>query len=290
MSNKSVYFTEYKISTITCNANIGENIYIDLSLLYNYITPKIEDNNIIWIQNSSDESKGINPKKIRKSKKDKKKKTRFDNQITILYQINKTYRPNIKIFKNGNIQLTGINRLESDVENISKHIINEIKNAYNINEKINLNSEKETKEEFFNKLKFDNFKIRMINTDFKTYTNKELTDRFYIRRKELHNTLINSKYNNKSSFQPGIYQGVKLEYYYNRYNDNGICQCKVHNFNKKNNVSDCKKVTIAIFESGSILITGGVNFDQVNKAYNHITNIIRENVDTIHKKKINLEN
>ena len=137
MSNKSVYFTEYKISTITCNANIGENIYIDLSLLYNYITPKIEDNNIIWIQNSSDESKGINPKKIRKSKKDKKKKTRFDNQITILYQINKTYRPNIKIFKNGNIQLTGINRLESDVENISKHIINEIKNAYNINEKIN---------------------------------------------------------------------------------------------------------------------------------------------------------
>ena len=99
MSNKNVYFTEYKISTITCNANIGENIFIDLSLLYNYITPKIEDNNIIWIQNSSDESKGINPKKIRKSKKDKKKKTRFDNQITILYQINKTYRPNIKIFK-----------------------------------------------------------------------------------------------------------------------------------------------------------------------------------------------
>ena len=290
MSNKKVYFTDYKVSTITCNANIGENIFIDLSILYDNITPIFENNNIIWIQNSSDEYKGINPKKIRKSKKEKKKKTRFDNQITILYQINDTYRPNVKIFKNGNIQLTGINKLESDVENISNYIINEIKKAYIINKKINLNYEKEGQEEFFNKLKFDNFKIRMINTDFKTYTNPECTDRFYIRRKELHNILINNKYNNKSSFQPGIYQGVKLEYYYNPYNDNGICQCKVHNFSKKYNISDCKKVTVAIFESGSILITGGVNFDQVNKAYNHITNIITDNVDIIHKKKINFEN
>jgi len=290
MSEKSVYFTPYKVSTITCNANIGENVFINLSILYENISPVLENNNIIWIQNSSDESKGINPKKIRKSKKEKKKKTRFDNQITILYQINDNYRPNVKIFKNGNIQLTGITKIDYDVENISNYIINKIKYIYTINNKINFNYETETKEEFFNKLNYQNFKIRMINTDFKSFTDEKLENKFYIRRKELHNLLINQKYNNKSSFQPGIYQGVKLEYYYSSINNNGICKCKIHNFSKKNNLSDCKKVTIAIFESGSILITGGINFDQVNMAYNHITNVIKDNIDIIQKKIINLEN
>ena len=290
MTEKIVYFTPYKVSTITCNANIGENLFINLSVLYNNINPILENNNIIWIQNSSDECKGVNPKKIRKSKKDKKKKTRFDNQITILYQFDKTYRPNIKIFKNGNIQLTGINKVESDVDDIANHIINKIKNIYEIDNKINLNYEKENKNEFLNKLNYGNFKIRMINTDFKTYCDPDLKEKFYIRRKELHNLLISEKYKNKSSFQPGIYQGVKLEYYYNPYNNSGICQCKVHNFNKKNNISECKKVTIAIFESGSILITGGINFDQVNKAYEHITNIIKDNIKIIKKNKINIEN
>ena len=72
-----VYFTEYKVSTITCNANIGNDIDIDLSLLYEYITPNEENNNIIWIQNLKDNcqfTKGIYPKKIRKSKKKNKKK------------------------------------------------------------------------------------------------------------------------------------------------------------------------------------------------------------------------
>ena len=41
-----VYFTDYKVSTITCNANIGNDIDIDLSILYEHITPSEENNNI----------------------------------------------------------------------------------------------------------------------------------------------------------------------------------------------------------------------------------------------------
>tara|TARA_Y100000389_G_scaffold131621_1_gene129027 strand:+ start:1102 stop:1974 length:873 start_codon:yes stop_codon:yes gene_type:complete len=288
MELDKIYFTPYKVSTITCNANIGTDIFIDLSILYDNIIPLSENNNIIWIQNSSELSKGINPKKIRKSKKDKKKKNRFDNQITILYQFNINYRPNIKIFKNGNIQLTGINKLNGDVEIIANYIINIIKNIYNIDNKINNNYENETKDEFFNKLKYNNFKIRMINSDFKTFIDPEFKNKFCIKRKEIHNLLISDKYKNKSSFQPGIYQGVKLEYYYNPYNSTGNCQCYIHNFNKKNNMSNCKKVTIAIFESGSVLITGGINVDQIEKAYLYITQVIKDNIKIIQKKGINL--
>ena len=68
----NVFFTPYKVSTITCNSNIGINIDINLSILFNNITPIDNINNIIWIQNlkNNDEfSKGFYPKKIRKSKK-----------------------------------------------------------------------------------------------------------------------------------------------------------------------------------------------------------------------------
>ena len=281
-----VYFTEYKVSTITCNANIGNNIDIDLSILYEHITPNEENNNIIWIQNLRDNSqftKGTYPKKIRKSKKKNKKKNRFDNQITIIFKIDTNYMPNIKIFKNGNIQLTGIKKTK-DTDYIAYHIINKIKDIYN---NIDKNIDKNNNNDFINSLEYSNFKIRMINTDFKTYTDDKLINKFIIRRKELHNILISNKYNNKSSFQPGIYQGVKLEYYYNKNND-GICICEFHSFNKKNINTDCKKVTVAIFESGSVLITGGITFEQVQKAYEYITSIIKDNAETIYKPQLNI--
>ena len=281
-----VYFTNYKVSTITCNANIGNDIDIDLSILYEHITPSEENNNIIWIQNLRDNSqftKGTYPKKIRKSKKKNKKKNRFDNQITIIFKIDINYMPNIKIFKNGNIQLTGIKRT-NDTEYIAYHIINKIKDIYN---NIDKNIDKNNNNDFISSLEYSNFKIRMINTDFKTYTDDKLKNKFIIRRKELHNILISKKYNNKSSFQPGIYQGVKLEYYYNKNND-GKCICEFHSFNKKNISTDCKKVTVAIFESGSVLITGGITFEQVQRAYEYITSIIADNAETIYKPELNI--
>lgn len=286
MSN-DIYFTPYKVSTITCNAYLGKEISINLSLLYEKIDPLEKDDEIIWIQNLKDNMefvKGIYPKKIRKTKKINKKKNRFDNQITIIYRFNKDYKPNIKIFKNGNIQLTGIKNLETDPKIIGDKIINKIKEIYNEKKEIDMLNDTD----FLKKLEFNNFKVRMINTDFKTYYDKDCKEKFNIRRKELHNLLISEKYNNKCTFQPGIYQGAKLEYYCNEYND-GICRCKNHSYNKKIENSDCKKVTVAIFESGSILITGGITYEQVDKAYNFITNIIKKNILILNKPKINIE-
>lgn len=286
MSN-DIYFTPYKVSTITCNAYLGKEISINLSLLYEKINPLEKDNEIIWIQNLKDNMefvKGIYPKKIRKTKKINKKKNRFDNQITIIYRFTKDYKPNIKIFKNGNIQLTGIKNLETDPKIIADKIINKIKEIYNEKTEIDMLNDKN----FLTKLEFNNFKVRMINTDFKTYYNKDCKEKFNIRRKELHNLLISEKYNNKCTFQPGIYQGAKLEYYCNEYDD-GICRCKNHSYNKKIENNNCKKVTVAIFESGSILITGGITYEQVDKAYNFITNIIKKNISLLNKPKINIE-
>lgn len=292
-----VYCTPYRVSTITCNADIGDNINIDLSILFDNIDIKQDDKSFIWIQylkENLDNFKGIYPKKKRKSKKDASKKNRFDNQITVIYKINDTYMPNVKIFKNGNIQLTGIRNYE-DTELIVNCIIDEIKKIFIINGNILINSAD------INKLKYQNFKIRMINTDFKVFIDKESKEQYHIRRKELHKLLINEEYNNKCSFQPGIYQGVKLEYFWNlnNKNNNGICGCTNHCFGKGNGktINNCKKVTVAIFESGSILITGAVAFEQVDDAYKYICDILVKNEKIIRKPnllelyddKINLE-
>jgi TATA-box binding protein (TBP) (component of TFIID and TFIIIB) len=289
MQEENIYFTPFRVSTITCNADIGNDINLDLHKLFQNIQLSEADNNsFIWIQHMKEDdehSRGTYPKKKRRSKTENKK-SRFDNQITAIFRYNADYMPNIKIFKNGNIQLTGIKDTKHP-QHIVEHVIANITKIYNdIDKKIIVTHADDTNP--IARLVYQNFKIRMINTDFKIYQDKDLTNRFNIRRKELHNILIGSNYNNKSSFQPGIYQGVKLEYFWNSSHrqKNGICHCASNCFGKNTGHGDgnCKKVTVAIFESGSILITGGITFEQVNDAYAYICNVIKENKSTIKKQ------
>lgn len=279
----NIYFTNYKVSTITCNVDLGVNI--DLIVLYEKFNIT-EKSNFIWIYypkiTDKENQRGIYPKKKRNTKKVSIKKTSFDNQVTILYKLDNY--PNLKIFKNGNIQITGV-RDKEDVKKIVDLIIEEIKNIH----KEHKISSCENLEE---KIGFYNFHIRMINTDFKTFNDKEMTDKFLIRRKVLHKILISDVYNNKCSFEPGKYHGVKLEFFWNlnKEKQNGICCCNEHCFGKGkgNGNKDCKKITIAIFESGSVLITGGVSFEQINYAYDYITDIFKTHKEEI--KKTDLSN
>ena len=216
------------------------------------------------------------------------KKNRFDNQVTVIYKFSDKYIPNVKIFKNGNIQLTGIKDIK-DTEYIVNHIISDITLIYNnIDKNIIVNVEPD----YVLDLKYQNFKIRMINTDFKVYSDPEFKNGFEIRRKEIHKLFINDEHNNKCSFQPGIYQGVKLEYFWNinNKNKNGICSCPKYCYGKGSghNIGDCKKVTGALFESGSVLITGGITFEQVNETYKYICDFLEKHKDLIKKPQPNM--
>ena len=168
---------------------------------------------------------------------------------------------------------------------IVNEIITEIKNIYKTKPEIS------STEDFINKIGFYNFHIRMINTDFKTYCDKDNSEKFLIRRKVLHKILISEIYNNKCSFEPGKYHGVKVEFFWNNKNEiqEGICSCSNYCFGKGtgNGDKDCKKITIAVFESGSVLITGGVSFKQIDDAYNYITKIFKSHRDQIKKIDLN---
>jgi len=256
--------TPYRVSTITCNASITTTI--DLVKLFENInlTDDITTSNgFIWIENGL-KKRGTYPKK----RKESKQKKCFDNQITVIYKYLDGYYPNIKIFRNGNIQMTGI-RTEEDGKKVVNIITEELKKLTD-----SYNDIVGNKNDIVNK----DFTIRMINCDFGIP--------FKIRRKNLHQLLISPKYGNTCSFQPLTYPGVKLQYYWNKkQNNNGICQCNKICYGKGNGNGDgeCKKVTIAIFDSGKILITGANSFEQVNKAYEFICNVIINNKDDIKK-------
>jgi TATA-box binding protein (TBP) (component of TFIID and TFIIIB) len=251
------------------------------------------DKGIVWVQfmkNGTDVSKGVYPKKRRKSKKNTMKKNRFDNQVTVIYKFNDKYIPNVKIFKNGNIQLTGIKDIK-DTEHIVNHIISDITEIYNNIDKNIIIDAADAVPDYVLDLKYQNFKIRMINTDFKVYTDPEFKKGFEIRRKEIHKLFINDEHNNKCSFQPGIYQGVKLEYFWNinNKNKNGICSCPKYCYGKGTgqNIGECKKVTGALFESGSVLITGGITFEQVDETYKYICDFLEKHKESIKKPQPN---
>jgi|SaaInlStandDraft_1057018.scaffolds.fasta_scaffold05971_10 hypothetical protein len=91
-----------------------------------------------------------------------------------------------------------------------------------------------------------------------------------------------------SSYDPAVYAAVKIGFYYNsnKEKQNGICNCPNSNctLDKTSSgkgtghgLNQCKKVTIAIFESGNIVITGGRNIKQADEAYLFINKIIEKN-------------
>ena len=51
----------------------------------------------------------------------------------------------------------------------------------------------------------------------------------------------------------------------------------------------CKKVTIAVFKSGKVIITGGRNKEQINESYRFITNFIESKKDIFCQKAVNRE-
>jgi TATA-box binding protein (TBP) (component of TFIID and TFIIIB) len=69
------------------------------------------------------------------------------------------------------------------------------------------------------------------------------------------------------------------------YKYKGACYCDGHCIGKGNGEgeTECKKVTISAFQSGSIIITGANTTRQIYESYHFINNVINRNIGTIKK-------
>jgi hypothetical protein len=122
----------------------------------------------------------------------------------------------------------------------------------------------------------------MINSDFNTNFKLDLL--------KFLNILNTNKKELFTKFNPEKYRGLIIGYYWNTKKDvqDGRCLCSLKCNGKGNGTGDgqCKKVTISVFKSGSIIITGGRLVKQIEDAYNCINSILRENYYNIIKLSI----
>lgn len=120
------------------------------------------------------------------------------------------------------------------------------------------------------------YNITLINSDF--YVG------FKLDRIKVHKFILN-KCNLLCDFDPCIYQGVLVKFYWNNLKNiqDGVCKCSIPCNGKGNGEGDgeCKKITISIFQSGYIIITGKTNRIEINYIYNYIIKLFNDNIDEL---------
>lgn len=194
----------------------------------------------------------------------KKKKRSFFNQATIYVKTTLGKVINIKLFTNGNTQMTGL-KTEKDGLDALQFLINYLKNY----DKLLVGD--------LSNIVYNRYKIVNINNTFNLY--------FKIDRKKFYEILID-KTNLYISHDRQRCAGILIYYNYNCNNTkkDGICRCmKELNCKGKGLNGTCKLCTINIFESGKGLVTGVNSMVQAYEAYNFIKNIINENNKNIIK-------
>ena len=159
---------------------------------------------------------------------------------------------NVKLFANGGIQMTGVTSEEFAHKTI----------VWLLHTLLAL-----PQSPFAEKPSIERFSVQLINTDYAL--NK------FINQDALHKLLIN-EYNLFSMLEKTIYQGVNTKFFYNTMNPGvGICQCtnpcKGQGTGEGN--GQCKRITMSIFRTGRIIITGARQMVQIEAAYEFLNSV-----------------
>jgi TATA-box binding protein (TBP) (component of TFIID and TFIIIB) len=162
---------------------------------------------------------------------------------------------NVKLFANGGFQMTGVTN-----EEFSRDVIDWLIRQFNeLPERITEVP-----------LSLKKFAVQLLNSDYKVNA--------LVKRSELHKTLCDA-YNLSSTLETTIYQGVNTKYYYNEASSGkkGICHCPKFCTGQGDGtaIGSCKRITIAIFQTGSIIITGARMRKQLDEAYDFMNDVIR---------------
>ena len=159
---------------------------------------------------------------------------------------------NVKLFANGGIQMTGVTS-EPFARDAMEWLLNVFRSLPTT--------------PFKEEPSIQRFSVQLINTDYALNQ--------FINQDVLHKILIN-EYNLFSMLEKTIYQGVNTKFFYNARNPgNGICQCKT--FCKGQGTGEgegeCKRITMSIFRTGRIIITGARQLKQIESAYDFLNQV-----------------
>jgi TATA-box binding protein (TBP) (component of TFIID and TFIIIB) len=167
---------------------------------------------------------------------------------------------NVKLFANGGIQMTGV----QSEEFAHKTILWLHEQFCSLKENV-----------FAGPSSVCKVSVQLINTDYLVSHN--------INQEALH-SLLCDKYNLFSMLDKTIYQGVNTKYFYNTTNNKpGICSCKkpCKGQGTGEGEGQCKRITLSVFRTGTIIITGARNMKQIETTYNFINKVFEDNSNNV---------
>lgn len=188
---------------------------------------------------------------LNKKKKDKKGKVGFFNQASIVTQISKDKNINIKLFRNGAIQMTGC-RSTDDCNKAIEILCSELKRVRAVfNPKDNTIVDKPfvSNPDNLSMDKAYKFNIVMINSNINLG--------FTVNRDNLYQVLLDD--DSDCRYDPVKHASVDIKY----------------------NYKDIKKISIFVFEGGCVMITGANTCKQIRLAYDYIIGVIYKNYKKI---------
>jgi TATA-box binding protein (TBP) (component of TFIID and TFIIIB) len=241
---------------------LGTNI--NILNIENYL--QLSYNDILCVKKNSGKIRTLIQEKKKKHNQDKNLISKsFYNQITVLIRINtgpciaedweSEPKINLKLFKNGSVQMSGCKSLKS-INIVLNKLIIKLKEIKAIYDKEKENIVEITYVENIKVLDITYFKIDMINSNYKV--------NLQIDRDKFYNLLIKKKI--KSSFEPCIRACIIVKHIPLIDND------------------DQKEISIFIFQKGNIIITGARKKSHILSAYKYINNILIIHSDEINKK------
>lgn len=252
------------ISTMCAKCKINSSL--NLQNIIKYLP--LNDDDILTVKVNKEKMRTLiktKEKKRRTTKKTIKKASPFYNQVTVVVRVyegeyedlNNEKKLNIKLFKNGSIQISGLKTLEYTNRALNKlvHRLSEVKAKLNegVIEEISFIENQN--------LTVNDFSIYMINSNYKV--------KMQIDRSKLFNLLLKKK--------------IKASY------EKCIRACVIVKFTPEKANEEEKEVSIFIFEKGNVIITGARNITHIIESYNYINNILLTHTEEIIKKDDEIE-
>ena len=200
------------------------------------------------------------------------RRTFFFNQATLV--IRREVAPlqwkeiNIKLFRNGGVQMTGV-RSEAMSSDAIRWLTGHIQ-ATCLAAPV-----------FEGPVDIHKMQIQLVNTDFSIGAK--------IRREALYK-ILSERYFLTVSYEPSIYQGVKTKYFYNAERPAtcppGLCPCEklCKGTGDGSGLGKCKKITISPFQTGQIIITGARTMTQIEEAYEFMKSVFQTHASDILRK------
>lgn len=176
----------------------------------------------------------------------------FFNQATLEIKPSTNKPINLKLFKNGAVQMTGCKNINNAYE-VLDILIKQLK----IEKAVMVGNEIIEKKliEDINKLKITDLKVVMINSNFSVD--------YLINQEALYKLLISKGV--LCTYEPCLHACVNIKF---------LCD------------NDEKIISIFVFQSGAIIITGANNTYHIKSAYKFINDFLEKHHNQIEKKKI----